>query len=233
MKKPPLSASLLAFLGVMILCTLGLWQIQRLHWKQGLLHEIEAAWQAAPESLSAGQLAAAQTQGRKFLRGVVHGTYLNDAAITVGPRVLHEQQGAHLITPLALDDHTILLVNRGWVPLSQDDDTMAIAGPVAVTGLLRLPDQNNFFTPANDPAKQQWYTIDPQAIAKTHDLKGVLPFIMIAEGSPDETHGKEFPLAIGGKPDLNNNHLSYAFFWFAMAGVLIVVFVIRFVLGRP
>lgn len=231
MKTPPLPASLLMLLGLAILCGLGFWQIDRLHWKRDLLLEIEQAWQNEPQAIETSDINRADQQGRKFLRGIVRGTFLNDAAVLIRPRILDGQQGAHLITPLQLGDDSILLVNRGWVPDGKTEEIEMSFGPVAITGTLRYPDQPNSFTPANDPAQGQWYSIDPAMIAKTYDLKGVLPFIMMAERD-NNLNKKSYPFAIGGRPDLNNNHLSYAIFWFAMTAALLAVFLFRFVLVK-
>lgn len=230
MKTPPLVASLLMLIGIAVLCGLGVWQIDRLGWKQDLLKDIAQVSAMEPQTLTAADLVKATEEHKKFLRGTIRGEFLNAASITVQPRVLNERQGAHLITPLRLDDASVLLVNRGWMPLDQTKNIPASTGPVAVSGWLRLPDDPNFFTPANDPARGQWYGIDPEMISETFDLKGILPFVLFAEKAGDSSG--DFPIALQGKPDLNNNHLAYALFWFSMAGVMLVIFLLRFVLVK-
>ena len=43
MRRPPLLPTILTLVSVIILCWLGNWQLQRLHWKQGLLVAVPLA----------------------------------------------------------------------------------------------------------------------------------------------------------------------------------------------
>lgn len=236
MRTPPLTAVFFTLISVMILCALGSWQIQRLHWKEDLLKEIDAVWSAPPALLNAANILREHEAGKRFLYGSVQGVFLQEKSIRVAPRVLNEQQGAHLIMPFQLDDGAVIFVNRGWVPLEKDKTgaghSATMHQSTRVTGMLRLPDDPNYFTPKNIPEKNMWYTIAPDEIAKPLNLKGVLPLILVEQAQNKMPDGK-FPIAIGDKPHLNNNHLSYALFWFSMAGILIGIFILRFVTLKP
>ena len=59
-------------------------------------------------------------------------------------------------------------------------------GVVRVTGLLRAPEQVNFFTPTNDLAKNAWYRRNPTDIERAFGLKNVLPFMLDAVGRAGE-----------------------------------------------
>jgi cytochrome oxidase assembly protein ShyY1 len=37
-----------------------------------------------------------------------------------------------------------------------------------------------------------------------------------------------YPVAAATKPELPNDHLQYAIFWFTMAGVLFIIYCVRF-----
>ena len=109
--KPPFWATIMSLLGIFILCALGLWQLQRLEWKNRLLQTIEAEYAKdattlliSPENLE---------KDFEFKRGTVRGTYNFNRQIMIGPRVYEGLPGWHLLAALELEDGSFLLANRG------------------------------------------------------------------------------------------------------------------------
>ena len=96
-----------------------------------------------------------------------------------------------------------------------------------VTGVLRRPEHFNPFVPKNDPAHGQWFRLTPDDIAAAKDLKDVLPYILYADND-HSGDSRKYPLATATKWLPPNNHRSYAIFWFTMAGVLLVIYYLRF-----
>lgn len=228
----PVWASIFTFCGIVILCGLGTWQVQRLAWKTALLAQMDEALAADPMAfpLTAEHLAALDA-GQMFVHGFARGSYLYDAEIAIGPRTHDGQTGYHVITPLQLDAGGILLVNRGWISAAMEGrDYARPQGNLIVTGTVRRPEKPNGFVPPNAPAQDQWYRLLPDDIARAKHLNGVLPYILYAEkGAPG------FPSTEAltqWRPP--NNHLSYAIFWFLMAFVLALIYGLRFfVVRRP
>lgn len=224
-RKIPFWATAFTAAGMIVLCGLGGWQVQRLAWKNTLLAQLDTAYAAAPVMAGPAAIRALHDGGQPpfFGRVTVEGVYDDAHALLVGPRTRDGRTGHHLIMPLTVDGAT-LLVNRGW--LADKQAAPAAAGPVRVTGLLRLPEEPNPFVPANDPAQGRWYSIDIAAM--TQGLPDALPLVLYAEG-------EEPAAAIAyhtDRPAIRNNHRDYAFFWFAMAGVLAIIYALRF-LRRP
>ncbi len=85
-----------------------------------------------------------------------------------------------MVTPLVQPDGAVILVNRGFVPEDRrDPKTRAagqIAGPVTVTGLLRLPEEASWFVPDNAPERNAWFRRDPEEIGRARGLTQVAPF---------------------------------------------------------
>jgi surfeit locus 1 family protein len=236
--------------GVAVLVALGIWQLERRQWKLDLLARIEArmAAPAGPVPAEAdwpGWNADAQEYRRVRLTGEflpakaapVHGNSPRDS------RTGEVQLGFFLLTPLRLDDGAIVIVNRGFVPLElRTAVNHAAAGGdprVTVTGLMRAPQERGWFVPEDDPARNEWFTRDPGAIARAKGLARVAPFIVDAdaasnpassslENSPFETWPR------GGLTVVNfpNNHLQYALTWFGLAAALAGVFA-AFAWRRP
>jgi surfeit locus 1 family protein len=233
--KPPLAATAMMMIGLVVLIQLGQWQMDRLRWKNDLIAAIETAYQADPQNtpLTRTRLETLKSQGIVFDYGTVRGTYLHAAEIAIGPRTHQGKPGYHIITPLRLADatDTLVLVNRGWVPLDQAQrltraDTRHRAASVII-GTVRAIPKPNPMTPANDPARDQWFQIDPAQIAAHFKLDAsILDHVMIYA----ESETPSFPLPVahekGWMPE--NNHLGYALFWFGMALVLVVIYGIRF-----
>lgn len=238
MRKPPLLATVLTLASIIILCSLGTWQVQRLHWKQGILHALAVAETMNSTPLMSYDDIAARAAGddnMKLIRYVsLHGRWLNEKEVLVAPRTWQEKAGYHLLTPLALDGGGVILVNRGWIPAEKKKpasrpETLA-ATEVDVMGMLRRPERANFFVPQNVPEKNEWYRIDPAQIAAARHIEKMTPLVFYAKL---ETGNPELPVkeALVWHPP--NNHASYAFFWFSMVGILAVVYCFRFLRKRP
>lgn len=227
MKSPPLLATLLMLLGVGILCALGTWQLHRLEWKQGILASMKAEYarNAADIKLSPADL----EKDFEYTRGTLKGVYDYGKNIYVGPRTHDGTPGSYQLTPFELEDGSFILVNRGWVPQSWKpaDESADVARQVVnATGLLRKPDQTNPFTPQNNPAKNQWYSINPTQMAAAYNIPSLRPYILYLEVK--STWG-DYPVPFPSQePEIPDNHLQYAIFWFAMAGILLAVFYLRF-----
>lgn len=215
--------------GFLLLLALGSWQVQRLHWKEGLIAARNVALSAAPVPLPKTLAAARELQ---FHPVRASGEFLNDRELYLNDESKSGAPGFHVVTPFRLADGTFLLVDRGFVPTDRKlPATRAageIAGPTAVTGLLRLPEPPGWFTPANQPAKNSWYFIDIPTMAKAAGVGTALPFYIDAGRTPNPGG---WP--VGGQTitTLPNHHLQYAITWYSLAAALVVVY-LRFAYRR-
>jgi surfeit locus 1 family protein len=222
---------LFTLVGLAILVALGFWQLHRLAWKEALIGEVSARASApavaAPDEADWSGLDSA---GYEYRRVHVAGTYdfANQALVfraLENPRGPYGGPGYLVLTPLRLADGASIIVNRGFIPSEQRSAFSAAstqAPRVAnVTGLMRASEPRNWFTPADDPARGQWFTRDPAAIAAAFKLERIAPFTIDAEAGPDRD-----ALPEGGETILTfpNNHLAYALTWFGMALALAGVF---------
>jgi surfeit locus 1 family protein len=222
---------LAALVALAILIGLGTWQLQRRAWKEDLIAQIAARAYGEPGAIvPETDWAAWRADQDEFRKVRVTGTFLHQFEAPVYGLASGERQGAplqgyYLITPLKLATGAIVMVNRGFVPTDLRDPARRPeslpSGEVTITGLVRAPEARNSFTPDDDPARNQWFARDPQAIAAAHNLERVAPFLIDADGSPNPggwPRGGQTPLT------LPNNHLQYAVTWFGIALTLIGVF---------
>lgn len=225
-KKFPYFATFFTAAGFCVLCALGVWQLQRLTWKTNLVNQLNAEY---AKDATQAFLSPADTRGDfMFRRGTLRGVYEYERQIKIGPRVYEKFPGYHVLTPLRLEDGSHILVNRGWVPQDWAFKMESIPMPgqdVAVTGLLRNPEAPNSFTPENRPDRDEWFSADIPQIAGAKKISGLGPYLLYLEGR--DVSGT-FPIPQSSKPDLPNNHLQYAVFWFTMAGILLTIYAIRF-----
>lgn len=214
-----------------ILLGLGTWQLQRKAWKDGLVRQIETRAYGEPGAiLPEADWTNWRADQDEFRKVRVTGTFLNDMETPVyglapGTRQGAPLQGYYIITPLRLPSGAIVMVNRGIVPMELKDPSTRpgsrIDGPVTVTGLVRSPEARNPFTPNDDPAKNTWFTRDPQAIAKARGLERVAPFLIDADATPNPG---DWPRGGQTQLTLPNNHLQYALTWYGLAVTLVGVF---------
>jgi surfeit locus 1 family protein len=214
-----------------ILIGLGLWQLERLHWKEDLIARIEARSSLPPQPLPPSAEWSALTRDDYDYRHVeAEGTfeYDKEALVFHGPgfsRIGISTPGYLVLTPLRLESGAYVIVNRGFVPESLKDKAARpegeITGKVKVTGLMRPPEARNAFTPPDDPAAGRYFTRDPAVIAAHFGLSGMAPFSIDADDTPVPGGWPK-----GGTTEIviPNNHLSYAVTWFGLAAGLFAVF---------
>lgn len=235
----PLWASVLTLCGIAILCSLGAWQVQRLAWKKALIETMRATYESdnareilrTPELTQLGQ-EASQSDGLFFRRASLRGEYMHDRSIFLASKVYDGNVGAHVVTPFLLDDGlSVVLVNRGWVPLLPDaqmaEQISRPQGVIDLRGVMRSLPRPNMFTPVNDIPRDAWYSINLDDIKVAKGLDDVFAGVFIAEPS-EERGDKTYPVPLNPLALPANNHAQYALFWFAMAFVLAGVYVVRF-----
>jgi surfeit locus 1 family protein len=212
-----------------MLIGLGIWQVQRLHWKEGLIAEIEARVHAEPISLKDAEVRAKAGEDVSYLRVRVDGKFDNSKERYLFS-VSDGKPGWHVITPLTTSDGEVVLIDRGFVPDALRDPASRSQGElsnmVTVTGLAWPPEHQGLFIPNNEPEQNRWFWRDLGALSKSMLLAGtpiVVPFFIEAERS-DIPGG--WPQGGQTRIDLPNNHLQYAITWFALAFCLVVIYVI-------
>ncbi len=237
-----LDATMFALVGIVILCGLGVWQLDRKMWKEDLIARLNARLSRAPQDLppraSWPQL---HQDGEEFRRVVFPAEFLDgeEALVyTAGSPLRPDVKGPGywVFAPVRLAGGSIVLVNRGFVPPDHKDPAERSEGTphgiVDVVGVMRWPEARGTFTPADDPKKNIWFLRDSKSIADIKKWATAAPFYI----------DQEEPVPAGGWPkpgklevQLPDNHLQYAITWFglalALAGVY-VVWLVRRLVGK-
>jgi surfeit locus 1 family protein len=223
--------AILSALGIAVLLGLGFWQLERLAWKQELIARVEARTKAPAQPIPAdSEWKNIDGERDEYRRVSATGRFLHDKEVLVYT-VASDQPGRLsgpgylVLTPLELASGASVIVNRGFVPLDRKDAATRpegqVAGPVTVTGLLRMPEDTSYFTPANDSARDAWYRRNPGEIARARGLARAAPFMIDADAAANPGG---LPQGGATRVQFTNNHLQYAVTWFGLALALAGVF---------
>jgi surfeit locus 1 family protein len=219
-----------ALLLIVLFAGLGTWQVYRLQWKLDLIARVDARVHAAPVAAPSAlrwEQVSRNTDEYRHVR--LAGTYLYE--FTTPVQALSELgSGFWLLTPLCQADGTVVLVNRGFIPVAEggpkryparravaDACRSAKAEPVTLTGLLRISEPGGGFLRNNDPAGNRWFSRDVGAIAAARGLSNVAPYFVDAGARMDPPGAPQHP--VGGLTVISfpNTHLIYALTWYALA----------------
>ncbi|MBV9348806.1 MAG: SURF1 family protein [Pseudolabrys sp.] len=223
-RRGVLDATVTVAAGLAILVGLGVWQLDRRAWKEDLIARTAARLNTKSENLPPrvqwDKLTAAESE---FQRVEFPAELIPDQealVYTAGSAFRPDVSGAGywVLAPVRLAGGSVVVINRGFVPLERRDPANrpapSSAGVTEFTGVLRWPDARGLFTPADEPARNVWYVRDAKLIAAAKGWGDVAPFLVDQE-APQNPGGvpRVGPLSVR----LSNNHLQYALTWFGLA----------------
>ncbi|MDZ3831607.1 MAG: SURF1 family protein [Sphingopyxis sp.] len=199
------------------LIALGVWQLERRAWKHDLIAKVEARIHAAPIAAPGPQAWPKIDMARDAYRRVrATGRFRHDRE-TLVQAVTERGAGFWVLTPLETPDFT-LIVNRGFVPPDRRDAAARLqgnpAGPVSVTGLLRISEPGGGFLRSNDPVADRWYSRDIAGIAKARDIRNAAPYFIDADAAFNDGG---YPVGGLTVVKFTDNHMVYALTWFGLA----------------
>ncbi len=191
-------------LGLAGFVSLGVWQLQRLEWKQGVLAEIDAKIGG-----EAGDLPVhPDPEADKYRPVTLTGT-LEPGELHVLVSSRDYGAGFRIIAPFVTTEGRRIMVDRGFV-LDRDRDNERLIGPMSLEGNLHGPDERDKFTPEDDPEGNWWFARDVDKMAAALNTE---PVLVIARTQTDPTI-LVMPVTTEGIP---NDHFEYAMTWFLFA----------------
>lgn len=147
---------LLMTLAAATMVGLGLWQLDRYHYRSDINARIDAASAHPPVPISqvlappaGGTLGAAPTSTAAWSLVSVTGRYDAAHEILARARTVNSTVGFEVVTPLVLPDGAAILVDRGWVPYAEGGAAVAPAvppapgGDVTVVGRVHAPESRS------------------------------------------------------------------------------------------
>lgn len=222
--RPALFLLTIGLGGAAILLALGIWQVQRLAWKEGVIAEIDSRIADDPVALPADP----DPERDAYLPVVITGMLTGDTL-----RVLVSQKevgaGYRLITAMDSDAGRVL-IDRGFVAV----DDKGIATPdvsITVQGNLQWPQETDSYTPEADRDNNIWFARDVPLMAEALETR---PILIVANAvSQDDPVVTPLPVDTSRIP---NDHLQYAITWFSLAAIWVamsIYFITRRRAPRP
>jgi surfeit locus 1 family protein len=213
--------TLLTALLLPLMLSLGSWQLQRAQEKLELQGQYAARQNEAPVALE--QLSV--DGDLQYRQAELTGRYDNAHNFLLDNRIHQGQAGYDVITPLITEAGTVVLINRGWLPQgatrAQLPPIAAIEGRVTVSGSVYVPVGTQLVL--GEVAAEGWprviQTLDPLPMAAAAGYAGANVFphsVRVADGAPGVLV-RDWPV-ISMTPE---RHQGYAVQWFAMAAMLL------------
>ena len=195
--------------GAAILVSLGLWQVQRLAWKEGVLADIEDRIAADPVPLPDALDPARDAYLPVEVTGTLRPDYLQ---VLVSQKTIGA--GYRIIRPM-LHPEGDILIDLGFVTTADASGLKFEEGPpVTIVGNLQWPQEIDSFTPEPDLARNIWFARDVGAMAEALDTR---PILVVRRDAP-QLGGPLSPLPVDTSA-IPNDHLQYAVTWFSLAAI--------------
>jgi surfeit locus 1 family protein len=215
--RPRLVPTLATLAAVATCVAAGNWQRDRMHAKEALRSQYDAAATAEPVAL-ASLPTAADWPSLRYRRVFATGEYLADRQILIDNKVAAGRAGFHVVTPFSFDNGRIVLVNRGWIAQKSSRAVLPDAPPppgvATVQGRIAIPAAGYLELKPETASGSIRQNLDPARFAAATGL-AVLPAVIEATTAPMPDDGllRDWPA-----PDFGiETHRIYMVQWYAFA----------------
>ncbi len=209
---------LLVVFVVVVMINLAFWQLRRLDERRQFNAEVRAN---SEQTATLDDVTKSDPSTIEWRKVRATGTYVPGHQFLVVNRSQNGDTGRNVVNALQLADGTLLLVNRGFVPLS-DAVPPAPQGTVTIDGRLRVSERRKTGQTADENVAglTEIRRIDVGLLAKQFDAT-VLP-MYVEQLSP----AKPLQEIVGPDTSDEGPHLSYTIQWFIFSGCVIVGWVL-------
>ena len=202
--------SVFVYFIILVLLSLGSWQLYRLNWKLNLISEIENSLKNDPVELS-------KSDKKNYLRIKTSGQIDFDKQIYLYNLNKSGKPGFEVINPILIGNENYL-INRGWISFDQKDQSeINFVNEDKIIGTLKLQTKASTFKPENDIEKNYWFTLNRDDVFK-YTGKNFSNFIIYLNGDYKTPEPKVITA------NISNNHKKYAITWFSMAISILLIY---------
>ncbi len=196
---------------------LGVWQLYRLHWKEGLIADL-----ARTESMPAVPVASVLGQPKPSWRSVTLPACTIDPAHLIN---MHSEMdgtpGFRVLTACPLPTETNLLIDLGF-----SVNRLTLGAPVNIepVGRLRPSEKPGVIAPVNVAASGEWYTRNTPDIATAWHTPLRPDYFLVLDLAASKLSLPGLQQGPVTAP-LPNRHFEYALTWFSLAFIMLGIFV--------
>ena len=210
---------------IVLMTNLGFWQLRRLDEKQAFNSRVTAQSTLAPSALAEVFFTDVPPSSIEWRQVVVEGKYVPSQSVTIINRSQDGSAGYDSLVPLRTNNGSIILVNRGFVPLAMATPTPP-TGQIRVTGYLRQS-QSRSTLGAIDSSNElttEFQRFDIPRISQA--ISGSVLPMFVQRISETPTTAAQWP-AVVALPVLDEGpHFSYAMQWFFFSLVALTAWVV-------
>ncbi len=208
--KNKLLFSVFVYFIILVLLSLGFWQLYRLSWKLDLINQIENSLKIDPVELK-------NVEKKNYLRIKTSGQIDFEKQIYLYNLNETGKPGFEVINPIKVGNEDYL-INRGWISFDQKNKPeINVVDQKNIIGTLMLQSKSSSFKPKNEVDKNYWFTLDREDILKFTG-KNFSKYIIYLNGNYENPR----PRVITAK--ISNNHKKYAITWFSMAISILLIY---------
>jgi surfeit locus 1 family protein len=195
---------------ILIVLSLGTWQVFRLYSKNNLISNLEKNLKKNSTNFN---LDISEEYTKVFLKK-------KNLKFRIFLYHLYKGEiGFKVIVPYEVNSTMVVLVDKGWV---KKDKINLIKNTVfndeIIEGYTKKIKEKNFFTPSNNIKEDFSYSVDMDNIKKSLS-KNIYPFLII-----QTTQSNKDIIPNNYEVRLSNNHLQYAITWYGLALVTVIFF---------
>ena len=212
---------------VVAMVNLAFWQLRRLDERRQFNSEVRANITQPIAPLDDVRADLSDPSTVEWRRVEVAGTYVPDHQFLVVNRSQNGDTGRNVVDALQIGDGSLLLVNRGFVPIA-DDPPPAPTGRVKIVGRLRASEQRKTGQAADADVTglTEIRRIDVGVLTGQFDDTVLPMYVDQLESTPPDA--KSLEQIIAPNTDDEGPHLSYTIQWFifsacALAGWMLAV----------
>lgn len=229
--NPSLWPTLATLLVLPLFLSLGFWQLDRAEQKRTLHHEFEGRQAASDINLNKENALRNNFDELLWRKVNIEGVFSTDTNVLLDNQVERGVAGYFIYTPFKLKElDAWVLVNRGWLPVgaSRDNppDIEAEEGLLQIIGSVKAPPKTGILLAENIVERLgegivRVQKLELAGIEETLNLE-LLPYVV--RMAPESPAGFVRSWKAPGSGE--EKHLGYAFQWFAMATVILIIYLI-------
>ena len=208
--KNKLLFSVFVYFIILVLLSLGFWQLYRLSWKLDLINQIENSLKIEPielQNVEKKNYLRIKTSGQIDFKKQIYLYNLNESG----------KPGFEVINPIKIGKEDYL-INRGWISFDKKNNPeINIIDQKNIIGTIMLQSKSSSFKPKNEIDKNYWFTLDREDILKFTG-RNFSKYIIYLNGNYENPR----PKVITAK--ISNNHKKYAITWFSMAISILLIY---------
>ena len=216
--------TILVIFAVLAMIFLGFWQLDRHSQKSDINERISARLDNEPlglvdiDKLKSYEIIEME-RDFEYKSIAVSGKYIQKDSILIRNRTFNGVPGFWLLTPFQLSNSQIIVVNRGWLPISAENYIDSNTSAFDLTGILRKTELATGLQRA-DASEGVLKSLARPDLARYEDQLGyeIFPmYIQLTSQSPQQADG--FPQVLDIPKFSEGQHLSYAVQWFIFASI--------------